>query len=216
MTAHLTPAAAAAQARKLGVLSADQVEQPDFPAEFASLVQKMANTRLRPELTCGVIRPPQRLASFSYALGIEVAQPEPDIIPTEASGDAFGRLVMLYEPAGEKAWGGTTRMVAYIQADLEQSVAGDPLLPEVAWQWLTEALEQTGAGFSHVGGTVTSTTSVRFGDIGGKAQAYQIELRASWTATNEQVDRHVQAFATMLASVAGLPPEGVTTLPYQA
>ncbi len=34
-----------------------------------------------------------------------------------------------------------------------------------------------------LGGTVTATTSVRYGDISGPPRAHQLELRASWTAT---------------------------------
>jgi hypothetical protein len=33
------------------------------------------------------------------------------------------------------------KLVAYIQADLDSSVAEDPMLPEVAWDWLTEELD---------------------------------------------------------------------------
>ncbi len=36
------------------------------------------------------------------------------------------------------------RLVAYIQADLDSSEAVDPLLPEVAWSWLVDALEARG------------------------------------------------------------------------
>lgn len=104
------------------------------------------------------------------------------------------------------------RLVAYIQADMDHAVASDPLLPEVAWQWLTEGLARNHAAHTNLGGTVTSTTSVRFGEIGGPPSAYQVEMRASWTATGTDLTAHVEAFATVLASVAGLPPEGVTEL----
>ena len=53
---------------------------------------------------------------------------------------------------------------------------------------------------------------MRFGEIGGPPRAYQIEMRASWTAEGLDLAPHVQAFAQVLANVAGLPPEGVTEL----
>lgn len=168
---------------------------------------------LRPEITLGSIRPPQRLAPFSHAIGLEVGNEDnPDIVPTDAEGDAFGRLILLHDPGAEEAWEGAMRLVAYIQADMDDAVAGDPLLPDVAWQWLNEGLEQEGAGHTNLGGTVTSTASVRFGEIGGPPRAYQIEMRASWTAEGLDLAPHVRAFAQVLANVAGLPPEGVTEL----
>ena len=96
---------------------------------------------VRPEIELGPIRPPQRLAPYSYALGAEVKHPDPEIVPERSEGDAFGRLILLYDPDGADAWDGTIRLVAYIQADLDASEAIDPLLPEVAWSWLVEALE---------------------------------------------------------------------------
>jgi hypothetical protein len=103
------------------------------------------------------------------------------------------------------------RLVAYIQADLDASEAVDPLLPEVAWSWLVDALEERSA-HTALGGTVTATTSVRYGDIAGPARAHQLELRASWTATSPELGVHVQAFCEVLEHAAGLPPSGVTSL----
>lgn len=174
---------------------------------------------VRREIELGPIRPPQRLAPFSFAVGAEVAHPSParrdSSVPEHSDGDAFGRLILLYDPEGDEAWDGNFRLVAYVQADLDESVASDPLLPEVAWSWLTEALENRGATMTALGGTVTATTSVRHGDIAGPARGYQLELRASWTPQVEpghDMGVHVQAFCDLLANAAGLPPEGVTEL----
>ena len=104
------------------------------------------------------------------------------------------------------------RLVAYIQADMEHELASDPLLPDVAWEWLTEALADTGATLTNLGGTVTATASVRFGEIGGPPRSHQLEMRASWTAEELDLTPHVLAFSRVLANVAGLPPEGVTRL----
>lgn len=183
------------------------------PAEFSAAVESMHRAHLRPEITLGTIRPPQRLAPFSHAIGLEVnVADEQELVAQDSDGDSFGRLILLHDPGAEEAWEGTMRLVAYIQADMDHAVASDPLLPEVAWQWLTEGLSRSGAEHTNLGGTVTSTTSVRFGEIGGPPSAYQLEMRASWTATGNDLTTHVEAFATVLASVAGLPPEGVTEL----
>ena len=182
------------------------------PAQFQAAVAAMNAVEVRPEIELGPIRPPQRLAPFSYALGAEVRHPETAIVPERSEGDAFGRLILLHDPEGAEAWDGTMRLVAYIQADLDPSEVLDPLLPEVAWSWLVDALDARAGQATAVGGTVTATTSVRYGDISGPPRAHQLELRASWTATTPELGTHVQAFCEVLEHAAGLPPTGVTDL----
>ena len=118
----------------------DNGSKDSWPAEFSAAVESMHAARLRPEITLGTIRPPQRPAPFSHAVGLEVAHDDEDHIPVDSEGDAFGRLILLHSPAAEEAWEGTMRLVAYIQADMDDAVASDPLLPDVAWQWLNESL----------------------------------------------------------------------------
>lgn len=187
------------------------------PEQFREAVAAMNAASVRPEIELGPIRPPQRLAPFSYALGAEVKRDEPPIPaertgPAEVSGDAFGRLILLHDPDGAEAWDGTMRLVAFVQADLDPHEAVDPLLPEVAWSWLVEALDSRSDQVTALGGTVTATTSVRYGDISGPPRAHQLELRASWTATTLALGGHVQAFCEVLEHAAGLPPVGVTDL----
>lgn len=184
-----------------------------MPEDFARAVESMHEAQLRPEITLGTIRPPQRLAPFSHAIGLEVNRPESiKPISTDAEGDAFGRLILLHDPGADDVWEGTMRLVAYIQADMDRYMASDQLLPAVAWDWLTEGLSEGGAEYTNLGGTITSTASVRFGEITGPPSAYQIEMRASWTAASVELAAHVLAFSKVLANVAGLPPEGITQL----
>jgi len=172
----------------------------------------MGTATVHPSIELGPTRPPQRLAPYSYALTAEVTHSEVDLVPEQSDGDAFGRLVLLYDPAGAEAWNGTFRLVAYIQADVDAALAGDPLLPEVAWSWLVDGLDARSVALTALGGTVTATSSVRYGDIAGPPRAHQLELRASWTATSGDIGSHVEAFCQVLAYAAGLPPEGVTEL----
>jgi hypothetical protein len=185
------------------------------PTPFREAVAAMNSASVRPEIELGPIRPPQRLAPYSYALGAEVKPPEVAATPEGAEGpegEAFGRLILLYDPDGADAWDGTIRLVAYIQADLDSSEALDPLLPEVAWSWLVDALNACAGHVTALGGTVTATTSVRYGDISGPPHAHQLELRASWTAITPDIRTHVEAFCEVLEHAAGLPPVGVTDL----
>lgn len=182
------------------------------PAAFREAVAAMQAAIVRPEIELSPISPPQRLAPYSFALGAEVAHPEPDLGADDADDEAFGRLILLYDPDGIEAWEGTMRLVAFIQADLDSQEAIDPLLPEVGWSWLTEAISSRTRDFTALGGTVTATTSVRYGDISGPPRGHQLELRASWTPTTAALDVHVQAFCEVLERAAGLPPVGITNL----
>jgi len=175
------------------------------PALFTAAVAALTAVRPRPEIVLSVVRAPQRLAPWAYALAGELVGP--DEFP-----EATGRLVLLHDPDGQEMWGGVLRLVSYVRAELDGGLAGDPMLPEVGWSWLAEALDNARANYAALGGTVTQTTSARFGDIAGPRLSHDIELRASWTALDADLTAHGQAFCTLLATAAGLPPEGVTTL----
>ena len=68
------------------------------------------------------------------------------------------------------------------------------MFSEVAWSWLTDALTEAGAGHHNVGGTVTRTASTRFGDLAGPEHTVDVEMRASWTAEDTALDRHLTAW----------------------
>jgi hypothetical protein len=104
------------------------------------------------------------------------------------------------------------RVVAYVRVELDAELAADPLLPEVGWSWLTDALDAAGAEYTALGGTVTDTSSARFGDIAGPARTDDLELRASWTPLDAELVKHGEAFCDLMSSVVGLPPVGITTL----
>jgi hypothetical protein len=63
-----------------------------------------------------------------------------------------------------------------------------------------------------VGGTVTRTASTRFGELPGPEHSVDVEIRASWTAEDSHLDRHLTAWLDVLGSAAGLPPPGVRLL----
>ena len=78
----------------------------------------------------------------------------------EVDGDEIGsgRFVLLYDPAGQDGWAGPFRVIAYLRAELEPEIAADPLIGQVGWSWLTEALD---AQARRLRGTK------RYGDQGG-------------------------------------------------
>jgi hypothetical protein len=120
--------------------------------------------------------------------------------------------VLLHDPAGQDGWEGVLRLVGFVRAELDLELAGDPLLPAVSWSWLADALGSSGAEHIALGGTVTQTSSARFGAIARPERANDIELRASWTPVGNSLTAHAEAFCELLAAAAGLPPVGVVTL----
>jgi hypothetical protein len=108
--------------------------------------------------------------------------------------------------------------VAYARAEIDPELVTDPMLAGVGWSWLTEALEAHGASYVAPSGTVTCVASESFGGLSPEGATAQIEIRASWTpigAPELHIGAHVEAWAEVMCTAAGLPPvpEGVATLP---
>lgn len=190
---------------QLHPLVTDTAPEPEriAPAVFLAATQSIDSTHVRDEVRITSLRPPQRLAPWSHAVAA-------DVLGADGAELATGRLVVLYDPDGHEGWEGVLRLVAYASAEVEEDIAADPSLPEVGWSWLADALEERSATHVAAGGTVTQTTSRRFGDIADVERITRsLELRASWTALDSDLRAHVLAFADLLCQAAGLPPEGV-------
>lgn len=201
------PGAPAPRSRPVGLSSraVTEVGPSPIPPDFERAIRSLAAGTLRPEVLVAETRAPRRLAPWSYALALDVLQ-DRDVIGT-------GRLVLLHDPDGFAAWQGTLRLVGYASVDLDPETGRDPLLPEVGWSWLVDALAASGAAHVAAGGTVTSTTSTRFGELTPHPVSCQLELRASWTPVGTDLAAHLRGWTDLLCTAAGLPPPGVAVLP---
>lgn len=183
------------------------------PADFRAAVASMRAATLRPEVFCEEMPAPQRIAPYSSALSADVTVDDIDL--------GTGRIILLHDPAGNEAWNGTFRCVIYARAEIDPELISDPMLAAVGWSWLSEALDAHGASYAEMSGTVTSVATESFGGMADEEGTAQIEVRASWTpvATDEDLPLdlgpHVEAWAELLCTSAGLPPvpEGVTAIP---
>ena len=93
-----------------------------------------------------------------------------------------GRLVLLYDPAGNDAWQGTFRCVAYARADIDPEMVTDPLLGAVGLDLADGGTDGAhGAEFLAPSGTVTRVASESFGGMDGEPASAEIEVRASWS-----------------------------------
>lgn len=182
-------------------------EVGDVPEPFRRALDGLRAARARPEIVLAEMSAPQRLAPHAAALSAVVRRGDTEL--------AMGRLILLHDPDGQPGWEGSFRMVTYVRADLEPEIAGDPLLPPVGWSWLTEALDAHGATYLAPSGTVTRVASESFGGMADEPATSEVELRASWTPTGDDLKSHVEAWCEVLSLAAGLPPapRGVATLP---
>ncbi|WP_235912325.1 DUF3000 domain-containing protein [Ruania zhangjianzhongii] len=174
---------------------------PVAPPDFEAALLSLRGHRMRPEFHLEEIPPPTRIAPYALALTGEV---NPSRDPDELLGS--GRFVVLYDPEGQEAWNGEFRVIVMARATLEAEFAGDPMLGEVGWSWLTDALEAQEAPYHSLSGTVTRVLSETFGGLELRSGEVEIEIRASWTPRTTDLAPHLRSWALMTCQAAGLPP----------
>src|SRR6516162_1337563 len=106
---------------------------------------------------------PRRLAPYAAAMAATAFR--------DGVEAGTGRIMLLYDPDGQEGWTGSFRVVAQVHADVEEEMAVDPLLGEVGWSWLTEALDLHAPGYSAPSGTVTRVITEGFGSKSGELPA---------------------------------------------
>jgi len=173
------------------------------PGEFALVVQQLESASLRSDLRLRSIPSPSGIAPHSVAFAAEVLPLDDD----GSSAHGAGRFIFLYDPDGQEGWAGTQRVVCFAQAPLEGEISTDPMLTDVAWSWLTDALASHDAQYTHASGTATRVLAKGFGELAGDQDSAHIELRASWTPTGSAIAGHLHAWGELLAMLSGLPPQ---------
>lgn len=182
---------------------------PNTSADFERAVADIGSAPWRSELTVEEIGSPQRIAPYSVAISADVSEGDDDL--------GNGRLILLHDPAGNASWGGTFRFVSYAKAEIDIDMVADPLLPEVGWSWLMDALAEHDASYDLPSGTVTAVLNRSFGTMLGEEDRAEIEVRASWTPyldPERGLWPHLAAWQDLLCLVSGLPPlpAGVVSL----
>jgi hypothetical protein len=225
----------------------------DAAATFRSAVSDLEAgmdqlRKARREIVLDNQRPPRKLAPYAAAIGAVVHEPVPGhqaggsarpAVPDDADTEiGWGSFVLLYDPAGQSGWAGPFRVIAYIRAELDPEIAADPLIGQVGWSWLTEALDTRTNGYRRVSGTVTRVVTEGFGAKQDQPVTTEFELRASWSpaapaaagpvtrpgtaqpgttrpdGAPQDLDGHIAAWCDALCSACGLPPlpAGVSAL----
>ena len=182
---------------------------PAGPLSFGQVADAIRSTAFRGDLSVSEIPAPTGLAPDAFAL-------RGDVRPESEGAESLygtGRFILLHDSAAPAPWNGPWRIVCFAQAPLEPDIGVDPLVADVAWSWLTDALASRRANVHSASGTATKTLSKGFGSLAAEGDGAQIELRASWTPEGSVVP-HVEAWAELVCMLAGLPPgsEGVAML----
>ncbi|MEZ7755197.1 DUF3000 domain-containing protein [Microbacterium paraoxydans] len=181
---------------------------PEAGTPFDAAVAELRATVFRDDIAVREIPTPQNLAPFAIALSA-------DVRPGEDGDSVYGtgRFILLHDPDEPDAWGGAWRIVIFAQAPLETEIGTDPLLADVTWSWLVDALDSRDAIYHSPSGTSTKTLSKGFGGLADEGDGAQIELRASWTPEGP-FRPHVEAWAELVGMLAGLPPgsEGIAVI----
>lgn len=185
--------------------------QREGSAVFEHAVETLHAAQFRPEIHLEETPAPKRLAAYAYAVSADVFVEDTDEEPI-----ATGRLVLLYDPAGQEAWHGDFRLVTYVRASLEPEMGSDPLLPAVAWTWMIDALTSRSAPYTAASGTVTRVASEGFGGMADEVATAEVEIRASWTPLDGDLTSHALAWGDALGAASGLLPlpAGVVALPH--
>jgi hypothetical protein len=171
---------------------------------FEQLTAPILALKPRGEILLEAVPAPQKLAPHALAMTADVLEDA-----------ATGRFVLLHDPAGQEGWSGQWRCVTFARSAIDLEMASDPLLPEIGWTWLLEALKKNNCEFSAPSGTVTRVASASFGALADREEDSEMEIRASWTPVDgENLLSHVNAWLELLAMAAGLEPipQGVSSI----
>ncbi|MSW43115.1 MAG: DUF3000 family protein, partial [Actinobacteria bacterium] len=166
-----------------------------MPDVWSAALASLTAARHRTDVSVLEAPAPQRLAPNAVALTAEL---------TSDDIDSSGRFVVLHDPDPPEVWEGDLRVVCFVKATLEADIASDPMLTEVGWSWLIEALDMRGAEYVALSGTVTRTTSESFGGLSDQETDGTVEIRASWTSLTPNLGPHALAWTDLVAVAAGL------------
>ena len=163
--------------------------RPDRSTSAVPAGGRLAARRAAPAgaASCSAARRAAPAGAYTWAFSVEADAGRPGRGPRRA------RHVRAADPAARPGTGRTRGRArsgssASCRRGSNPEQLGDEMLPVVGWSWLTEALDDRGAEYVALGGTVTQTSSVRFGDIAGPRRDDDVELRASWTPVGHRSD----------------------------
>ena len=177
------------------------------PAEFRLAVESLRAASVRDELVLQQIDAPGKLAKHEVAFSANI-----DAASTDVATDlGTGRFVLLWDPEEPEPWGSRFRVITFAKSPLETDIGADEQIADVAWAWLTEALQNRHANFIAEAGTATRIISSGYGALSNQSDHAELEIRASWSPVDTNANAHLEAWQDLVCIMSGLPnlPAGV-------
>lgn len=172
--------------------------EKEVPAQFASAALSLVDSLLRAELETQQIPSPTNIAE--HALAFSTHKPNPADTP---NNHAAGRIVFLYDTSHFETWNSNLRVIAYGKSPLENDVIENDDYANYWWGTLELALKKHGAKYSNSAGTITQMVSTGVGALQNEPIHTEIELRASWSPTEDALGPHFAAWQDLIADMAG-------------
>ncbi len=179
------------------------------PAEFRLAVESLRAASVRDELVLQQIDAPGKLAKHEVAFSANI-----DAASTDVATDlGTGRFVLLWDPEEPEPWGSRFRVITFAKSPLETDIGADEQIADVAWAWLTEALQNRHANFIAEAGTATRIISSGYGALSNQSDHAELEIRASWSPIDTNANAHLEAWQDLVCIMSGLPnlPAGVSS-----
>jgi hypothetical protein len=179
------------------------------PAEFRLAVESLRAASVRDELVMQQIDAPGKLAKHEVAFSANI-----DAASTDVATDlGTGRFVLLWDPEEPEPWGSRFRVITFAKSPLETDIGADEQIADVAWAWLTEALQNRHANFIAEAGTATRIISSGYGALSNQSDHAELEIRASWSPVDTNANAHLEAWQDLVCIMSGLPnlPAGVSS-----
>lgn len=168
------------------------------PADYVTALMDIRDAASNPLIEYEEVPSPPRLAPYSAAIALRT------VAEDHEQPRSSGRIVILHDPEEQLGWGGTFRIVAQLRSQIDPEMGFDPLLSEAVWNWAHDSLEEAGAGYHSLTGTVTRELSESFGGLELMGATLFVELRASWTPNTSYVGDHLKAWTSLMCRTSGV------------
>lgn len=175
-------------------------EEPENPAaEFSAALLSIKQTALREELSIAQLAAPQDIATHSIAFSAELKSET-----SEVSGKlGTGRFVLFWSPEPQENWTSNFRVVCFARSPLESDIGRESDGVDVTWDWLTSALNNSGAEHAALAGTTTRIISTGHGMMDQQSEHSEIEIRASWSPAGTDLRKHLEAWQNLVCVMSG-------------
>lgn len=173
-------------------------------ADFRMAAMRLREAKVRSEVVLQQIDAPKNLARHALAFTCDIA-------PGNAGARidlGTGRLVLLWDDAPQENWDNNFRIIVFAKSPLETDIGFNDESSDLPWAWMMDGLRHRGASFSAEAGTTTRVISVGHGSIAAQPAHAELELRASWCPTDNNMAAHLEAWQDLICLMSGLSLHG--------